>query len=368
MNKNFEKLALFCVMFSFFIFSFNFAKASTTDGSVSYLASPGAFAWGENIGWINFGWATSTAATGYFRIQDSGVTGYAWSPNVGWINFGPIGANPGVTISAAGVLSGYAWNSIVGYINFTGVTIDSTGNFTGIATGVTSGRVVMNCASVTPSACNVSNQNYKVVTDYIPVNSRVVTPTPTPAPSGGGGGGGGGGGSGQSNFTTQTNNSPTINLPQNGPTVSPTSGGTLSSSGSSKFKPPLINFTKNFTKIGLNSQDVKILQRFLNDNGYFVDKGGKVGALGKETSIFGINTRNALLKFQKDAKLKATGFLDTATRTYINNIYTSTRSLIPSIPPPIAGSGIIPKIAPPKDKTKEKAPTLVEILKKYFKK
>src|SRR3972149_2461077 len=71
------------------------------------------YAWGENIGWINFKPSQGPGLT----VTDTGVTGYAWGENIGWINFSP--AFGGVTINpTTGVLGGYAWGENVGWISF----------------------------------------------------------------------------------------------------------------------------------------------------------------------------------------------------------------------------------------------------------
>jgi len=103
------------------------------------------WAWGTNIGWINF------------RPTDGGVTvfedhleGYAWGENVGWIRLGSYegggaytyantsATNYGVNRDAAGNLSGCAWGTNIGWISFNpsdgGVRIDPiTGSFEGDA-------------------------------------------------------------------------------------------------------------------------------------------------------------------------------------------------------------------------------------------
>jgi len=46
------------------------------------------FAWGENVGWINF----APFGSGVWINPNSGeFSGYAWGENVGWINFVPKG-------------------------------------------------------------------------------------------------------------------------------------------------------------------------------------------------------------------------------------------------------------------------------------
>jgi hypothetical protein len=123
------------------------------------------YAWGENIGWVNFG-----ATNGNVQVTDSGLTGYAWSQNYGWINLNP--TNSGVKNDGNGNLSGYAWGQQLGYINFSGVVINSSGVFTGQAYGTVSGRISFDCT------------NCRVMTDYRPGGvAASITP-----PSGGGGG------------------------------------------------------------------------------------------------------------------------------------------------------------------------------------
>ena len=105
------------------------------------------WAWGTNIGWINF-----SPADGGVTVYDDHLEGYAWAENVGWIRMGTYeggGAHTytndapttyGVNNDGAGNLSGYAWGTNIGWINFDpthgGVTIDQiTGEFDGYAWG-----------------------------------------------------------------------------------------------------------------------------------------------------------------------------------------------------------------------------------------
>jgi len=137
--------------------------ASTTDGTIS------GYAWSSQIGWINFG-----TTNGNTHITDSVVTGYAWNENMGRINLDP--TNSGVVNNSEGTLSGKAWCEGTGWINFSGVTVSSSGVFSGTATGDNNVSINFNCAN-----CNVT-------TDWRPASTRS---------SGGGGGsvsGGGGGG------------------------------------------------------------------------------------------------------------------------------------------------------------------------------
>jgi hypothetical protein len=91
------------------------------------------YAYGENVGWINFGQPQGPGVV----VTSSGLTGYAWGENIGWINLAPAGS--GVVNDGAGNLSGYAWGENVGWINFaptgSGVSIDAEGVFLGRAWG-----------------------------------------------------------------------------------------------------------------------------------------------------------------------------------------------------------------------------------------
>lgn len=92
------------------------------------------YAWGENVGWINFAPSQCPGV----NVTDAGLFGYAWGENIGWINLSP--ATGGVVNDGAGNLSGYAWGENVGWINFAptggGVTINPTTEvFSGYAWG-----------------------------------------------------------------------------------------------------------------------------------------------------------------------------------------------------------------------------------------
>lgn len=164
MNQNSKYLfaAVFCVL----IFGIGLPIA---------LAATTGYAWGENIGWINFGPASTSV-----QVTTSGLTGYAWSANYGWINLSP--ASSGVKNDGSGNLSGSAWGEQTGYIDFSGVVISSSGTFTGQASGTIAGRINFSC-----DHCNV------VTTDWLPpasASSSGNTGTPgVTAISGGGGGG-----------------------------------------------------------------------------------------------------------------------------------------------------------------------------------
>ena len=92
------------------------------------------YAYGENIGWLNFEPSEGSGVT----VTDTEVTGFVWAENIGWVNLTPT-TYGGVTNDGSGNLGGYAWGENVGWINFNptggGVTIDNEGNFDGWAWG-----------------------------------------------------------------------------------------------------------------------------------------------------------------------------------------------------------------------------------------
>ena len=138
--------------FAFLAVSYNQASASETSGTID---STYKYAWGENIGWINFGCSNCNVS-----ITDGNISGKAWSTKFGWINLNP--DTSGIINNGEGTLSGYAWSSNLGWINFTGVTINSSGEFLGYATlDLDSSRINFNCTN--GSSCD--SAYFKVQTD-----------------------------------------------------------------------------------------------------------------------------------------------------------------------------------------------------------
>lgn len=154
--KNFKTIIniFLALIFASGFFGLDFKKvsASTTDGTIDSVYK---YAWGENIGWINFG-----AANGNVHITDSGITGYALGETVGWISLDNI-VNDG-----EGNLSGYGWSENTGWIKFDpangGVIINSSGEFTGSALSETVGWIIF-------------SGDYKVKTDWRPQGARPCT-------------------------------------------------------------------------------------------------------------------------------------------------------------------------------------------------
>ena len=125
------------------------------------------YAWGENVGWVNFEPNRPEPNVGAIVTPDE-LSGFIWAENIGWINLDPneLDPNSGVTNDGAGNLSGYAWGENVGWINFDpnvpgdssdyGVTIDSEGNFDGWAWGENIGWINFGLTDYHVVACKVT--------------------------------------------------------------------------------------------------------------------------------------------------------------------------------------------------------------------
>jgi hypothetical protein len=75
-------------------------------------------------------------------------------------------------------------------------------------------------------------------------------------------------------------------------------------------------FNRNL-KYGMTGEDVKVLQQYLNANGFTIATKG-IGSIGKETTYFGNATRSALIKFQKAKGIKpAVGYFGVVTRAFL---------------------------------------------------
>jgi len=129
------------------------------------------YAWGENVGWIDFGLASTT---------NTYLDGYAYGENIGWISLNCLntrscsgaGSNPyAVTNNGNGKLSGYAWGENVGWIDFSRVNIATTtasvGQFSGYAYGENIGWISLNCSNT--GTCSGAGSNpYYVSTTWRP--------------------------------------------------------------------------------------------------------------------------------------------------------------------------------------------------------
>ena len=118
------------------------------------------FAYGENVGWINF--EPGLEDTGAIVSREK-VEGFVWAENIGWINLSPDNFG-GVFNDGYGNLSGFAWGENVGWINFNpnfgGVSIDHYGNFTGWAWGENIGWINFNSGDLFNKNVKVCVVNY----------------------------------------------------------------------------------------------------------------------------------------------------------------------------------------------------------------
>jgi hypothetical protein len=142
MKNQLLKQAL-CIVLSVVLLHFGGTVfAENIDGDDDGFFDAYGYAYGENIGWINFKPSRGPGVT----VTDSAVTGYAWGENVGWISlscentFYCDTVDYGVVNDGCGNLSGYAWGENIGWINFAppggGVFIyPNTGIFFGHAWG-----------------------------------------------------------------------------------------------------------------------------------------------------------------------------------------------------------------------------------------
>lgn len=85
------------------------------------------FAWGENVGFINFAGAGDPPGSAELVVFNDHLAGFAWAENIGWINLGRApgpytnsdASNFGVNVDpATRALSGFAWSENAGWINF----------------------------------------------------------------------------------------------------------------------------------------------------------------------------------------------------------------------------------------------------------
>src|SRR5215831_1880380 len=101
------------------------------------------FAWGANVGWMDWRGDTNHGAV----IGDYVCSGYIYSANCGWINLGSgsptngiryqnLGANDfGVNNDGLGNLRGYAYGANIGWINFENTGAPKVDLRTGVLTG-----------------------------------------------------------------------------------------------------------------------------------------------------------------------------------------------------------------------------------------
>jgi hypothetical protein len=127
------------------------------------------YAYGENVGWINFE-PNAAGPNGGATVSSDKLTGFIWAENIGWINLSPASYG-GVFNDGSGNLSGYAWGENVGWINFSpsygGVTIDLNGDFGGWAWGENIGWINFNSADLDDYNVKVCKVNFEDLANFV---------------------------------------------------------------------------------------------------------------------------------------------------------------------------------------------------------
>ncbi|MHC4575329.1 MAG: hypothetical protein ACYS76_14565 [Planctomycetota bacterium] len=139
------------------------------------------YAYGENIGWLNFEPSQGDGA----RVSETQLTGYVWAENIGWVslsceNTATCGTvNYGVTNDGARNLAGYAWAENVGWISFScentascgtvdyGVTIDADGEFAGYAWAENIGWINFNSVDLYGYNVQACKVNYTDLGNFV---------------------------------------------------------------------------------------------------------------------------------------------------------------------------------------------------------
>ncbi len=92
----------------------------------------------------------------------------------------------------------------------------------------------------------------------------------------------------------------------------------------------IVIFTKNL-QFGDTDEEVKLLQKFLNSQGFIISPTG-AGSIGKETNYFGLLTKQALVKYQEKYKeniltpagfTRGTGYFGKMSRDHANAYFSS---------------------------------------------
>jgi hypothetical protein len=152
--KTEKRIHIIAIVASFFVvYSLSSAHAATT------IDATNQFAYGANIGWVNWGGDTTNGAV----IGEYVCSGYIYSANVGWINLGSgspanqiqyqnnSAADFGINQDGLGNLRGYAYGANIGWINFENTGAPKfdlkTGKFSGYAYSANCGWISLSNAT-----------------------------------------------------------------------------------------------------------------------------------------------------------------------------------------------------------------------------
>ncbi len=243
--------------------------------SPALAANTSGHAWSESVDWFDFSNTT---------VSDSSLTGYAYNDNTGWL------VMDGVT-NSEGELGGYAWSESVGYFDFSDVMIVS-GDFEGYAYND-----------------NIGWLSFEAGTNVVTAWEPSVDPGPGPDPeeeeeeeSR----------SGQKKRPKRT--VPEISVPDGLP-PSPTLPSVAQAQIDILIMSPDLEF-------GAIKEEVRVLQRFLNSQGFAVNpETGGPGSAGYETNYFGSLTQQALARFQAAHNiLPSVGYFGPKTKAFITSL------------------------------------------------
>lgn len=106
-----------------------------------------------------------------------------------------------------------------------------------------------------------------------------------------------------------------------GTPTAPTSPATPNTPGNAPTQCMASPFTRDL-QTGMDGEDVRQLQQFLNAQGFILAIAGAPGSKGHETTRFGAATRGALKAFQKAHTFAETGILSGQTRTLVQRLTT----------------------------------------------
>lgn len=230
-------------------------------------ANTSGYAWSESIGWFDFSPAT---------VSNTTLTGNAYNDNTGWLVL------DGIT-NTNGTLSGYAWSESVGYFDFSNVRIIN-GAFSGYAYN--------------------DNTGWLSFEDKSSVNTTWTIAVP------------------------ETNTHTALGTSLERRIKNLIEMGQIKEADELKkqYNIPLATVVnKPITKerdlfFGLIGEDVRVLQKFLNNNGFIIATTGS-GSPGKETGKFGVLTKKAVIKFQKKNKIiPAIGYCGPKTKAFIKKL------------------------------------------------
>lgn len=101
------------------------------EGKMGTTATDNAFAWNNNVGWLDFAWCVGTECSDIGQPQVDVATGYwsgyVWSEKIGWIwlDWNCPSCDTSLRVRSdltTGVVSGYGWSDSLGWIDFGGAS------------------------------------------------------------------------------------------------------------------------------------------------------------------------------------------------------------------------------------------------------